>query len=203
MKKNLLLLLLLPVLAAIAVPAGIKMHIDTYKVDLTTSKIQWFATKVTGKHQGTINMSSGEFTSNHGQLGGKFVIDMNTIEVTDLTGEYKGKLENHLKSEDFFSSTKFPTSNFEITSVTPIAGAAAGTPNFTVNGKLTIKGITNDISFPASVKFEGDQLMASGEAKVDRTKYDIRYGSKTFFADIGDKAIHDEFTLKVDVVAKR
>ena len=126
MKKNLFLLLLLPALAAIAVPAGIILHIDNYKVDVAASKVAWFAEKVTGKHNGTVNIISGDISSNHGQLGGKFVMDMTSIAVTDLTGEYKGKLEGHLKSEDFFSTKKFPTSTFEITSVTPASGAAAG-----------------------------------------------------------------------------
>ena len=203
MKKHLLLFLLIPVMAAIAVPSGLLLHVDTFKVDAAASKIEWFAEKATGKHNGTIQMTSGEVFNNHGKLGGKFVMDMSTITVTDLTGGSKAKLEGHLKSDDFFSVTKFPASNFEITSVAPKVGAAAGEPNFEVTGKLTIKGITNEITFPANITFEGSKMMTKAEVKVDRTKYDIRYGSKTFFNDIGDKAIADIFTLKLDVVASK
>jgi polyisoprenoid-binding protein YceI len=144
---------------------------------------------------------SGELHNNHGRFGGKFIIDMNSITVTDLTGEKKGKLEGHLKSDDFFGVKNHPTSTFEISSLAPLAGVTPGSPNFNVTGKLTIKGITNDISFPAVVRFDGPNMTATGEVKVDRSKYDVRYGSKSFFADIGDKAIYDEFVLKLDIKA--
>lgn len=203
MKKPLLLLLLIPAIAAVALPAKVLFHVDTYKVDTKLSKIEWFAEKVTGKHNGTINISSGDVNNNHGQLGGKFTIDMTTINVTDLQGDKKGKLEGHLNSEDFFNVSKFPESTFEITSVVPKTGVVAGEPNFLLSGKLTIKGITNAVSFPALIKFDGTQMLTKAEVKVDRSKFDIRYGSKSFFPNIGDKAISDEFILKLDVVAIR
>ncbi|MDQ3051471.1 MAG: YceI family protein [Bacteroidota bacterium] len=203
MKKQLLLLLLIPVAAAIAVPSGLLLHVDTYKVDTAASKVEWFAEKVTGKHNGTVQLTSGDISNDHGRLGGKFVMDMKTITVVDLTGENKTKLENHLRSEDFFSVEKFPTSTFEIATVTPKTGVADGEANFNVTGKLTIKGITNDVSFPAMIKFEGNKMMAKADITIDRSKYDIRYGSKSFFADIGDKAIMDDFKLKLDIVANK
>lgn len=203
MKKSLLLLLLIPCIAAVAIPTSILMHVDSYKVDTEASKIQWFAEKVTGKHNGIVKLASGDISNDHGRLGGKFVMDMTSLENKDLSGESKAKLEGHLKSDDFFSVTKFPTSTFEIVSITPKTGAAAGEPNFDVKGKLTIKGITNEVLFPAIISFEGTKMMAKADVKIDRTKYDIRYGSKTFFADIGDKAIMDEFMLKLDIVASK
>ncbi|HMT28097.1 MAG TPA: YceI family protein, partial [Bacteroidia bacterium] len=103
MKKPLLLLLLIPVVAAIAVPTKMLLHVDTFKIDTKASKIEWEAEKATGKHSGTITIASGDIANNHGQLGGKVVLDMTSIAVTDLQGEKKGKLESHLKSEDFFS----------------------------------------------------------------------------------------------------
>lgn len=201
MKKPLLLLLLIPALAAVAVPTRILLHSDVFKVDTKASKIEWVGEKVTGKHTGTVAISSGEVVNNHGKIGGKIVIDMTSITVTDLTDEKKGKLEGHLKSDDFFGVQKFPTSTFEIISVTPKSGVTAGSPNFDVKGNLTIKGITKEITFPALIKFEGPKMTTQGELKVDRSKFDVRYGSKTFFEDIGDKAIYDEFTLKLNVVA--
>lgn len=203
MKKPLLLLLIIPAIAAVALPSKVLFHVDTYKVDTKLSKIEWFAEKVTGKHTGTIIISSGDVNNNHGQLGGKFTIDMTTINVTDLQGDKKGKLEGHLNSEDFFNVSKFPVSTFEITSVVPKTGVVAGEPNFLLSGKLTIKGITNAVSFPALIKFDGTQMLTKAEVKVDRSKFDIRYGSKSFFPNIGDKAISDEFILKLDIVAIR
>ena len=202
MMKNLLVLLMVTSTVVIAGPPGKKpLHVDTYKVDTQNSKVEWFATKVTGTHNGTINLASGELHNNHGRFAGKFTMDMNSIAVTDLTGSGKTKLENHLKSEDFFATATHNSSTLEIVSLTPLTGVEAGKPNFTVNGKLTIKGITQDISFPALIRFNGPAMTASGEMLIDRTKFDIKYRSKVFFADIGDKAIADEFTLKFDIKA--
>ncbi len=201
MKKPLLVLLLIPAIAAVAVPARILLHSEVFKVDTKASTIEWTGEKVTGKHTGTIAISSGEIVNNHGNLGGKFVIDMTSITVTDLKDEKKGKLEGHLKSDDFFGVQKFPTSTFEITAVNPKTGVTEGAPNFDIKGNLTIKGITKEITFPAKIKFGDGKMMTEGELKVDRSKFDVRYGSKSFFEDIGDKAIYDEFTLKLNVVA--
>jgi polyisoprenoid-binding protein YceI len=196
MKKTLLLLSLLP----LSVGISSWKHVDLYKVDTAKSSIEWYAEKVTGKHNGTISLKSGELANNHGRFGGSFVMDMTSLVCTDLKDGSKAKLEGHLKSDDFFSVQKHPTASFEITSMSPISGAKAGAPNYTVAGKMTIKGITNDISFPANVTIAGTTMMATADIKIDRSKYDIRYGSKSFFSDIGDKAIFDDFTLKVKLV---
>lgn len=197
MKKTLLLLSLLPLSGAISS----WKHVDVFKVDTAKSSVEWYAEKVTGKHNGTINLKSGEIANNHGRFGGSFVMDMNSLVCTDLQGGSKSKLEGHLKSDDFFSAAKHPTATFQISSMTPISGAKAGSPNFTVAGKMTIKGITQDINFPAVVAFAGSGMTATADVVIDRSKFDIRYGSKSFFSDIGDKAIYDDFTLKVKLVA--
>lgn len=200
-KKSALILLLIPAIGVVANSNRNPLHVDTYKVDTKASIIEWTGEKVSGKHTGTINLLSGQLYNNHGKFGGSFIIDMNSLSSTDLTGDKKGKLEGHLKSDDFFGVKNFPTSTFEITSLAPLSGVTAGAPNFNVTGKLTIKGKTNDISFPAIIKFDGANMTASGEVIVDRSKYDVRYGSKTFYADIGDKAISDEFVLKLNIKA--
>ena len=173
---------------------------EVYKIDSQKSSIEWLAKKVTGQHGGTIKLASGQLETNGKALkSGSFSIDMNTIVCTDLQGEYNGKLIGHLRSEDFFSVEKNPISKFVITKVT-----AAGTDRANITGNLTIKGITQAITFPASVKKQGDAIVAVAKnVKVDRTKYDIRYGSKSFFASIGDKAIDDEFELSINLVATK
>lgn len=173
---------------------------EVYKIDSQKSSIEWLAKKVTGQHVGTIKLASGQLETNGKALkSGSFLIDMNTIVCTDLQGEYNGKLIGHLRSEDFFSVEKNPISKFVITKVT-----AAGTDRANITGNLTIKGITQAITFPASVKKQGDAMVAVAKnVKVDRTKYDIRYGSKSFFASIGDKAIDDEFELSINLVATK
>ena len=162
------------------------------KVNPTTSKIEWTARKVTGKHNGTVGIKEGTLKIKDGiLLGGNFTVDMTTIVVTDLTGEYKGKLEGHLKSADFFGVEKFPEASIKFTKVIP-----RGIPGeYKVTANLTIKGITKEIKFNASAK-DG---MGSASIKVDRSEFDIRYGSGSFFDNLGDKTIYDEFDLDINI----
>jgi polyisoprenoid-binding protein YceI len=172
----------------------------TFKVDAAKSKIEWTGKKVTGQHNGTIKLQSGEVVTN-GKVptGGKFVIDMTTMDNTDLSGDGKGKLLGHLKSDDFFGVEKYPTATFTATKITP-----AGGNKVNVTGNLTIKGKTNPITFPATYTLANNTLTVNAsEVKVNRTVYDIRYGSKSFFESIGDKAIDDEFLLNINLVATR
>ena len=169
---------------------------STFKVDTQKSIILWNGKKVTGEHSGTIKLAGGTLSLSGTKLAqGSFTIDMTTITSTDGAG---ARLEGHLKADDFFGVEKFPTANFVITKVTPAAG------KLTVSGNLTIKGITKALSFPATLAVKGNNLTAVAKGvKVDRTKYDIRYGSKSFFDSIGDKAIDDEFTLDITLVASK
>jgi polyisoprenoid-binding protein YceI len=179
---------------------------SVYKVLPEQSDVKWIGKKVTGSHHGTIQLKSGELmVANGAVVGGKFTIDMTSIKDLDLTDpEYNGKLIGHLKSDEFFGVEKFPTSTFDIAKVTPISNAKAGEPNNTIEGNLTIKGITQPVSFPATIEVTNDTVMAAAkEIKVDRTLYNIRYGSKKFFASIGDKAINDEFLISVSLTAKK
>lgn len=181
-----------------------KSHTDVYKVDTKLSTMEWFAEKVNGKHNGTIALSGGQIMNNHGSLNGDFTINMKSIANKDIEpGEKRAKLEGHLKSPDFFDVEKFPEAKFVISSITPVKEPVEGKLTHTVKGMLSIKGKTNEISFNAALGMQGSKLVCTGTAVVDRSKYDVRYGSKTFFADIGDKMINDEFTLKFNVVADK
>lgn len=169
----------------------------SYDVDTKQSIIQWIGRKVTGEHTGKINIKEGKLDIENGQLtGGSFAIDMNSIVNEDLTGEYKGKLEGHLKSDDFFGVATYPTANFVITQVEAGQGK-----QYTLTGDLTIKGITHEISFPATVSTSGNQVTADAKIVVDRAKYNVRYGSDSFFDNLGDKVIYDEFDLEVSLIA--
>ncbi len=193
MKK---LVLGLMVFAAVNVYAAKPSKNVSYKVEASKSKVEWLAKKVTGQHNGTVALTSGNLVVNGDKIiGGSFIVDMTSIVCSDLTGEWNGKLVGHLKSDDFFSVENNPSSKFEITKVVESAG------NTTIEGNLTIKGITKPISFPASVSKKGNVIVAIATIKIDRTKYDIKYGSKSFIEGIGDKAIDDDFELKVNLVA--
>jgi polyisoprenoid-binding protein YceI len=166
-------------------------------MDSKNTTASWLATKVTGQHNGTIAVSKGMLTGDGKTVtGGTFELDMNSIADVDLADAgYKAKLEGHLKSEDFFNVAKFPTATFTISNVVLKSGT-----DYTVTGKLTIKGITNEITFPAVIKMEGKAVVAIAKITVDRTKFDIKYGSKNFIEGIGDKAISDNFDLNVNFV---
>lgn len=173
-----------------------------FKINTEKSKIEWVGKKVTGQHNGEIKVAKGEITASNEMVnGGSVTIDMNSITCLDLQGEWSEKLIGHLKSDDFFSVDKHPFSTFTIKSVTPIKSAKAGSNNATIKGDLTIKGITNEIEFPAIVEIRGKNLVANGEAKIDRTKYEIKYGSANFFEGLGDKAIDNEFIVKFKIAA--
>lgn len=168
---------------------------DQIKANPAKSKLEWKATKVTGGHNGDIQFKSGSVMIENGKLtGGNFVFDMKTINTLDLQGEYKDKLDGHLKSEDFFHVEKFNTASFEIKSASHTSGK-----KYTVTGDLTIKGITQSITFDIEFESDGKGFSTTGTATVDRTKFDIKYGSDSFFDDLGDKAIHNDFTLTFNV----
>lgn len=164
---------------------------QTKKVIVEKSTIKWVGKKVTGEHSGTVNLKEGNLIFKGNKLaGGNFTVDMTSMTATDLSGDYKGKLDGHLKSEDFFGTEKNPTSTLVFKKI-----AAKANGVYTVTGDLTIKGITNPITFDLAVKGN----TASTDLKIDRTKYGIKYNSKSFFDSIGDKAIYDDFELSVNL----
>lgn len=165
--------------------------IDKKEIKTSESTVTWKGYKVTGSHHGTIDIKSGNLVFEEDQLvGGEVVIDMTSITVTDLTGEYKGKLEGHLKSDDFFGVATHETAKLVFTNV-----EATGKNSYEVTGDLTIKNITNPITFDMSIY--GNK--ANATLKIDRSIYDVRYGSPSFFNDLKDKAIYDEFDLVSDL----
>ena len=159
----------------------------TFTIDQENSNIEWIGTKPTGSHNGTVKVRRGAITTDqNGSLqSGKFMLDMNSIICTDLEGKKKTSIEGHLKDPDFFDVEKHPTAMFIITEVNKES----------MKGTLTIKGISNEISFDYQ---EIGDLSYKAEIKVDRTLYDIKYKSKSIFPDLGDHFIHDEFTIKLN-----
>ena len=170
-----------------------------YTIEPGQSKVVWTGKKVTGEHTGTLGLEEGVLKLNDNELAGADIkLDMNSITNNDLTDpQWNKKLVDHLKSEDFFSVEKYPQANFITTSLTKDTGDA----DYKVTGQLTIKGITKEISFPVSLEVNGNQLTANGKATLDRTKWDIRYGSGSFFSGLGDKMIYDEFDIEFNLVA--
>jgi len=162
-------------------------------VDTKGSKIHWLAKKVTGQHEGFISISNGNLSVAKGKVtGGTFTIDMKSIVCTDITDAgYNQKFISHITTGDFFEVEKFPTATFKITKV---AGS-------NITGDLTLHGITKSITFPATITSAAGKVTATAKIPVDRTDFNIKYGSKKFFESIGDKAIEDVFNLDVTLVA--
>lgn len=179
------------VLLAALVSFGLSATAQEFTVDAGKSEIKWDSRKVSGKgHYGTVQVKEGTVNMADNKLSSaEIVVDMNTIINTDgKDGEPNARLVGHLKSDDFFSVDKFETAKFELTGSTEFEDNKAK-----IYGRLTIKGITHPVNFIAERK--GNTLTTN--LAVDRTLYDVRYGSGKFFDGLGDNMIKDEFTLDI------
>lgn len=166
-----------------------------YMLDTEVSTLGWAGKKIIGgAHNGTVDIESGDFMVVEGVGSGTFVLDMTTIKDADGS---EG-LENHLKNEDFFDVVNHPTATLVLKDVDVVTGGAVE-----AMGDLTIKGITNPITFTADFSQEGEQTMVATDFSLDRTLWDIRYGSGKFFSDIGDKAIDDMMNFSLALVFEK
>tara|TARA_B100000795_G_scaffold223221_1_gene178327 strand:- start:3604 stop:4272 length:669 start_codon:yes stop_codon:yes gene_type:complete len=175
-----------------------------YTIDTEKATVRWLGSKPVGTHTGTINIQEGAFYLNGTTIeSGKFVIDMNSITVTDLDeNSGKASLESHLKGTikgkegDFFNVTKYPTATFELTNVSATEGKTI------MSGNLTMLEITQNISFPAVITNQNNMIQVKSETFIiDRTKWGINYGSKSIFDNLGDKFIADDMEITIDVTA--
>jgi polyisoprenoid-binding protein YceI len=177
---------------------------SNYTVDTASSLLTWKGSKITGSgHEGTLKLSEGTLKVEGGNLvGGNFTINMNSLDNTDLKGtEGHAKLLGHLKSDDFFSVATNPTATFEITGATGKTGDTTATHD--ISGNLTIKGITKNLTFPAKVTLADDKVEATAEFFFDRTLYDIKFNSASFFEKLGDNAINNEIGIKLSLKASK
>jgi polyisoprenoid-binding protein YceI len=189
--------LLLSVTTLLTLNVSVLFGQKTYKANVEKTKLEWLGEKVVGEHKGTIQLSSGEIEMDGNVITkGVFKINMKTIKDVDLTDDdSRNKLESHLRSEDFFNVNKYPVSTLTITNKPDFSNGSA-----MVKGNLTIKGTTHPIEFRATKKTISNGIKFYASIPVDRTKYDVRYGSGKFFDNLGDKTIYDEFQLKVNIL---
>lgn len=170
-------------------------------VDTEASRIGWSGSKMMGTHHGTIDIAIGTVLLDGSELkGGNFIIDMNTIENLDLKGTWPhdGLLE-HLRSDEFFHVDSFPAAIFKMTDAQHLE---SDTANYLITGELTIKGITNNITFPANVNATDSTLYASGSLVIDRSRWDVRFGSKTFYPELLPiKTISNDIGIEIVLVA--
>lgn len=171
-----------------------------FKIQKSSSTVNWTGKKVLGLHTGTINVPEGYIDfSEEGIKNGEVVIDMTTIVVTDIDDpKTNGEFLAHLQNDDFFSVDKFKTAKLLITD-----SVKKGSNTFLLKGNLTIKDITNPVSFTATVEVFSDLLHSMGEIVIDRTLYNIRYGSGKFLQNLGDSLIYDDFVLQFKLIAQK
>jgi polyisoprenoid-binding protein YceI len=176
----------------------------TYQVDPNRSMIEWAGRNLANKHHGTVRVASGKIIVQRGRVtGGQFVIDMASIVNADIPDKsYAQLLVQHLLSDDFFDAANHPTAQFVIAGARPVSHATPGTPNYAIRGRLTIKGIERSIAFPAmiGVTAEGD-LAAQANFDLDRTRWNVLYGSGRFFENLGKHLVNDLISLQIKLVA--
>ncbi|GGH47335.1 lipid-binding protein [Mangrovimonas yunxiaonensis] len=172
-----------------------------YKVDPGASTVSWKGFKPTGSHHGVVGVESGVINVKEGVVeSGTFLIDMKSLEVMDIPAEdeMNAKLSGHLKSADFFDVEVYPAAAFSVTGFTTENGKS------TLSGNLKMKDAENNVTIPVTVVENGDTVTIKSETfTIDRSKWNVKYKSKSFFEDLGDKFINDDIELQVNVVAKK
>jgi polyisoprenoid-binding protein YceI len=191
--KNIFLSAILSVITLFAFATNPRA--DNVPVNAENSTVKWIGSKISENHEGIINVAKGYLVIENGTLvSGQVIIDMESIQTTDMSDKYNKKLDGHLKSKDFFN-----TEEFSVATIT-IKDAIRGEGNsYQIGAELTIKGITNKIRFGADVDVDGVNFLATANIKIDRTKWDIKYNSGNFFKDLGDKLILDEIQFDVSL----
>ena len=170
-----------------------------FQIQKSSSTVNWTGKKVLGLHTGSISIAKGYIEVADNQLkGGEVQIDMTSIVITDIEDKKTSKeFLDHLLSADFFSVDKFKTAKLAITD-----SSKTDNGKFKVDGTLTIKDISHPVSFIATIEVFTDYLHSLGEIVIDRTLYNIRYGSGKFIANLGDKLIYDDFILQFKLVGQ-
>jgi polyisoprenoid-binding protein YceI len=193
MKKT-VLIIIITVLAVTHLSAQ-----KRYNADQAATKIIWTGKKISKEHVGTIALKEGWITVTRDRItGGEFIVDMTTIRDNDLKDDrMRNMLETHLKSADFFGVEEYPVSRLVLTGSSRFINGTAA-----VKGNMTIKSSTHPVEFTVRESVSGDIITYTALINVDRSLYNVRYGSGSFFSNLGDNAISDEFTLDVTLVVK-
>ena len=175
--------------SSVVIPEG------EYNIDIDNSIVKWLGRTPVKSHDGVINILEGSFSVNEKSfLKGLVVIDMNTINCTDLSGGGKKDLEGHLKNDDFFSVNTYPQAKISMVSnLIPVDGLIE------FQAALEIKGKTNPIIFQSKIEVENGTYKAKGSFSFNRALYDVKYRSKSFFNDLGDKFINDEIEIEIEI----
>lgn len=177
----------------------------TYSVDTGKSMVEWIGRNLNSTHRGTMRVANGQLRVRSGGLkSGDITVDVRSLENTDIPDPAMRRvLEAHLKSDDFFDVEMFPVAKLVIRSSSPLPDATPGSPNQQVRADLTIKDVTHPIEFPAIISGSADRsLIGVAELEIDRTRWNVRYGSGRFFKMLGKHLVNDPILLLMKVVAR-
>ena len=182
---------------AICFSSFTSIHTDHFKIDTQKSNVKWIGSKISGSsHEGNISITEGKRSINHEKMvNAEFVVDLNTITCTDLGEEKAAYLVKHLKNEDFFDVPNHPLAKLKL-----IKGTKTE-KGYNITASLTIKEQTHPVVFDIEWIQRGSAALVSGILKFDRTKFNIKYKSGSFFNNLGDRAINDEVSLEFRIVA--
>ena len=171
---------------------GVATADNIYNIETALSQITWTGREVsTSSHYGTLDFVSGNFEISNGSIvNGEFIVDMTSINNQDMEGDSKARLEGHLKSDDFFSVESYPTAAISINSSELISDG-----KWNVSADLSIKGFTHPVNFEMISSEDG----WSANLVFDRSKYDVRFRSGSFFENLGDKLIYDDIELSINL----
>ncbi len=175
----------------------------SHAIDTLQSEIRWTGRNLTGSHTGTLKLLQGTIEVKNGRaIRGVFTIDMQSITDKDIEdSDMRSLLHGHLASDDFFDVQRFPTAEFRIARISPIEDAAAGNPNSDVSGELIIKGVSREILFQAVIAMTPDGwLAAEAHFDIDRTQWNVLYGSGKFYEKLGKHLVHDDVTIGLKLI---
>jgi len=177
-----------------------------FEVDVETSVVRWTGRNLFNHHQGTLKLACGRIEVRNGALkAASFTLDMNGIVCEDLVDTaYNALLIRHLRDDDFFAVDRFPTADFVCERAEPLQACTPGTPNYTLHGKMTLRGITKPLSFPAVIAAaDADHLTGQAQFELDRTQFGSHYGSGRLFAFLGKHVVNDHIHLHIKLHATR
>ena len=195
----------LPVERGPAPPEEEEPREGRHEIDTASSRMLWTGRNINGAHTGTISVKSGWLEVAAGPMAsGEITLDMESIANTDLTDTVLNRmLIAHLKSDDFFDTARYPTATFHLRHVTHNPYARPGNINTDIDGALTLKGITEDLGFPALIEvLPGGALSAEAHFDIDRTRWNVIYGSGKFYEELGKNLVHDNISLSLHIVTR-
>jgi polyisoprenoid-binding protein YceI/rhodanese-related sulfurtransferase len=178
----------------------------SFRLDIEKSTVKWTGANLSNSHNGTLRFAEGVFQLQQGELeDARFQIDMKSLACDDIKDTKTNQmLIQHLSSEDFFDVAKYPTARFQLTAAKVLPPGTPGSPNYEMNGRLTLKGVTDQVTFPAVVGESGpDTIAGQAHLEFDRTRWDVQYGSGKFFAFLGQHLVNDLVHLHLIIIANR